>query len=114
MGLSPSRGGPLPASAHPPLLQSLRPHPARRGQQNGGRSSRPEPLRGSPSARPLDHARSRRREESGPSRGSRRRAATAAPQKRPAIIYEASPRGALNQASFPVAILAPPQCTLNY
>ncbi|KAJ1194423.1 hypothetical protein NDU88_003712 [Pleurodeles waltl] len=66
-----------------------------------------EPLRGSPSARPLDHARSRRREESGPSRGSRRRAATAAPQKRPAIIYEASPRGALNQASFPVAILAP-------
>ncbi|KAJ1189401.1 hypothetical protein NDU88_006146 [Pleurodeles waltl] len=66
-----------------------------------------EPLRSSPSARPLDHARSRRREESGPSRGSRRRAATAAPQKRPAIIYEASPRGALNQASFPVAILAP-------
>ncbi|KAJ1097598.1 hypothetical protein NDU88_002716 [Pleurodeles waltl] len=62
-----------------------------------------EPLRSSPSARPLDHARSRRREESGPSRGSRRRAATAAPQKRPAIIYEASPRGALNQASFPIS-----------
>ncbi|KAJ1165771.1 hypothetical protein NDU88_006188 [Pleurodeles waltl] len=66
-----------------------------------------DPLRGSPFARPLDHSRSRQRGESGPSSGSRHRAATAAPQKRPANIYEASPRG-LNQASFPVAILAPP------
>ncbi|KAJ1185454.1 hypothetical protein NDU88_002246 [Pleurodeles waltl] len=45
-----------------------------------------DPLRSSPSARPLDHAQSRQRGESGPSSGSRHRAATAAPQKRPQIF----------------------------
>ncbi|KAJ1119620.1 hypothetical protein NDU88_007805 [Pleurodeles waltl] len=65
MGLSPSRGGPLPASGHPPLLQSLRPHPARRGQQNGGRSSR---LRAAPRQSLCPAARSR---PEPPTRGER-------------------------------------------
>ncbi|KAJ1217040.1 hypothetical protein NDU88_004636 [Pleurodeles waltl] len=113
MGLSPSRGGPLPLPrTHLSSSPQGRVQPDTAGKMAAA-APRSDPLRSSPSARPLDRVWSRQRGESGPTSGSRHRDVTAAPQKRPANIYVASPRGALNQASFPVAILAPPPTLLR-
>ncbi|KAJ1118304.1 hypothetical protein NDU88_006499 [Pleurodeles waltl] len=73
MGLSPSRGGPLPL-----LRTHLSSSPRGRVQPNtagkmAAAAPRSDPLRGSPSARPLDRAWSRQRGESAPSSGSRHR-----------------------------------------
>ncbi|KAJ1091154.1 hypothetical protein NDU88_004281 [Pleurodeles waltl] len=108
MGLTPSRGGSLPA---PRTHLSSR----FRGRDQPGAANKMAaaafcsgPLRGSTSARPPERTWSRQQVESGRRSGSRRRDVAAAPQERPANFSVASPRGALNQASFPVAILAPP------
>ncbi|KAJ1173799.1 hypothetical protein NDU88_005625 [Pleurodeles waltl] len=107
MGLTPSRGGSLPAP---------RTHLSSRfqGRDQPGAADKMAaaafcsgPLRGSTSARPPERTWSRQQVESGRRSRSRRRDVAAAPQERPANFSVASPRGALNQASFPVAILAP-------
>ncbi|KAJ1163441.1 hypothetical protein NDU88_003899 [Pleurodeles waltl] len=108
MGLTPSRGGPLslPRTHLSSSLQGgVQPDTAGKMAAAAPRS---DPLRGSSSARPLERPWSRQQGESGPSSGSRHRDVAAAPQEHPADIYVANPRGALNQASFPVAILAQP------
>ncbi|KAJ1110157.1 hypothetical protein NDU88_007512 [Pleurodeles waltl] len=68
------RGGGGSQGAHPPLFQSLRPHPARHSRQNSGRSSRlrsapRQPLCPAARSRPEPSARGERSQQRIPPQG---------------------------------------------
>ncbi|KAJ1168161.1 hypothetical protein NDU88_000110 [Pleurodeles waltl] len=89
MGLSPSRGGPLPLPrTHLSSRPQGRVQPDRAGKM-AATAPCSDPLRSSPSARPLDRAWSRQRGESGPSSGSRHRDMVKGPA-RPVVTKETS------------------------